>query len=271
MPPSHGGGSGSVVPSYIVKPLEGLKAAAPSASISYVSGADPAAAATAAAADVAIVFAGTLSHEGGDRASLSLDDGCSDAVQCGKNSSSQNALIEAVAKANAKTVVVLSVPGAVLTPWSGDVAALLTNFMPGQQAGHAIADVLYGKVNPSARLPITFPNKENETVFSPSQWPGLRYPAKPSARRRTPTTPRACSSATATTRPADPFTTGFPFGHDLYTSFSYARLRVDEATRTVAFDLTNAGGVAGADVPQLYITFPDAAGERRSTSRASAR
>ena len=59
-----------------------------------------------------------------------------------------------------------------------------------------------------------------------------------------------------------PFTTGFPFGHGLsYTSFSYARLRVDEATRTVAFDLTNAGGVAGAEVPQLYITFPDAAGE----------
>ena len=140
-----------MVPSYIVKPLEGLKAAAPSASIAYVSGADPAAAAAAAAAaDVAIVFGGTLSHEGGDRASLSLDDGCDDKVQCGKNASSQNALIEAVAKANAKTVVVLSVPGAVLTPWSGDVAALLTNFMPGQQAGHAIADVLYGKVNPSA-------------------------------------------------------------------------------------------------------------------------
>ena len=261
---THGGGSGSVVPSYIVKPLEGLKAAAPSASISYVSGADPAAAATAAAAaDVAIVFAGTLSHEGGDRASLSLDDGCDDKVQCGKNSSSQNALIAAVAKANAKTVVVLSVPGAVLTPWSGDVAALLTNFMPGQQAGHAIADVLYGKVNPSARLPITFPNKENETEFSPSQWPGLPDPAKPSG---PPANANYTEGLLVGYRYYEahqiPFTTGFPFGHGLsYTSFSYARLRVDEATRTVAFDLTNAGGVAGAEVPQLYITFPDAAGE----------
>ena len=153
-------------------------------------------------------------------ASLSLDDGCSDAVQCGKNSSSQNALIEAVAKANAKTVVVLSVPGAVLTPWSGDVAALLTNFMPGQQAGHAIADVLYGKVNPSARLPITFPNKENETEFSPSQWPGLPDPAKPSG---PPANANYTEGLLVGYRYYEahqiPFTTGFPFGHGLsYTS-----------------------------------------------------
>eukprot|EP00660_Eupelagonema_oceanica_P010827 gene10827-9554_t len=49
---------------------------------------------------------------------------------------------------------------------------MLVNFMPGQQAGYAVADVLFGAVNPSGRLPITLPNKENETAFAPEQWPG---------------------------------------------------------------------------------------------------
>lgn len=64
-------------------------------------------------------------------------------------------------------------------PWSKDVQGILVNFMPGQQAGNAIADVLFGKVNPSARLPITMPNIENETKFSPAQWPGLPDPKNP--------------------------------------------------------------------------------------------
>ena len=83
----------------------------------------------------------TLSSEGADQPSLSLDDACA-----GAGCNAQNALVEAVAAANAKTIVVMSVPGAVLTPWRTRVGALLTNFMPGQQAGHAIADVLFGKV-----------------------------------------------------------------------------------------------------------------------------
>ena len=80
------------------------------------------------------VFAGTLSGEGSDRQSLSLDDGIS--------ANNQNALIEAVAAANPDTVVVLTVPGAILTPWKAQVKAMLTNFMPGQQCGNAITDVL---------------------------------------------------------------------------------------------------------------------------------
>merc|ERR1712061_385836 len=91
----------------------------------------------------------------------------------------QNALIEAVAKANRNTIVVLSVPGAILLPWANDVAAILTNFMPGQQAGNAIADVLFGKVNPSGKLPLLFPNKENETQAKTAQWPGLPNPKNP--------------------------------------------------------------------------------------------
>ena len=64
----------------------------------------------------------------------------------------------------------MTVPGAILTPWSPKVKGLLTNFMPGQQCGNAITDVLYGVVNPGAKLPLTFPNKarcRHETIPRP--------------------------------------------------------------------------------------------------------
>ena len=77
------------------------------------------------------------------------------------------------------TVVVMSVPGAVLTPWADEVPAIVTNFMPGQAAGSAIADILFGKVNPSARLPLTFPNTDNDQNMSPAQYPGLPDPEAP--------------------------------------------------------------------------------------------
>ena len=117
------------------------------------------------------------------------------------NNKNQNAMVSAIAAANKNTIVVASVPGAILMPWSTEVSSILTNFMPGQQAGNAIADILFGSVNPSARfffralpcvavlyvyvavcfrrLPITMPNKDNETNFSPEQWPGLPNPSDP--------------------------------------------------------------------------------------------
>ena len=138
----------------------------PPSLLSYADGKDlEKAAAVAKAADVSIVFVGTLSHEMADRASLSLDDG--------GPSNNQNALIDAVPAANPNTVVVMAIPGAILMPWAPKVKAIVTNFMPGQQAGHAIADVLTGAVNPSGKLPLTFPNKENEQDFA---WGGLSWP-----------------------------------------------------------------------------------------------
>ena len=90
-------------------------------------------------------------------------------TQCQGNNKNQNALVAAVAKASAATVVVASVPGAIVLPWVHDVAAVVTNFLPGQQGGNAIADVLFGAVNPSGRLPLTFPNKDGEWQTSPAQ------------------------------------------------------------------------------------------------------
>jgi len=267
----HGGGSGSVVPSFVSTPLQGVTAAAGAkAKIVVNNGTDIAsAAADAAAADYVIVFAGTLSGEGGDRASLSLDDGCNEAnapeptlgKQCAGNAHNQTQLIEAIAKANSKTVVVMSVPGAVTTPWADQVSAILTNFMPGQQSGNAIADVLFGAVNPSAKLPLTFPNGEDDLNLSPAQWPGLPDPKNPAYAYYT-------EKLLVGYRHYDAhvinFTTGFPFGHGLsYTTFGYSNIAVEKkgGNFEVTFTVKNTGKVPGAEVAQLYLHFPTEAGE----------
>jgi len=290
---SHAGGSGSVVPSFIATPLSSFRAQYgidADTKVSYCDGTNVIeCVANAQAADVAVVFAGTLSSEGSDRMSLSLDDGLNAPPASNNN---QNALIEAVALSNPDTVVVLSVPGAILCPWNKKVAAIVTNFMPGQQAGNAITDVLLGRVNPSGKLPITFPNKENETEFAPSQWPGVE-----DAPRTPPKTdpPQACvdtragymqgfeAPASASVEGAPNcrysnytekllvgyryydhhkinFTTGFPFGHGLsYTTFAFGGMAANRSH--VSFTLENTGKVAGAEVAQLYLGFPASAGE----------
>ena len=118
----------------------------------------------AAAADVVLVFMATTSHEGSDRSDLSLGD--MDSV--GFNVS---------AVAGAKTAVIAVTPGPVLTPWRAGVASVITPMMPGQQYGAAIADVLFGAVNPSGKLLVTFPDTENEMNLSTSQWPGIETSA----------------------------------------------------------------------------------------------
>ena len=80
-------------------------------------------------------------------------------------------MVNAAAAANPRTIVVVTTPGAALMPWARNVSAIVVNFMPGQEAGNALADVLFGDVNPSARLPVTMPNIENEVNFTQSQYP----------------------------------------------------------------------------------------------------
>jgi len=254
---THGGGSGKVTPSYVVSPLEGIKAAAgKKAAVRFDDGKNIRSAASVAKdADFAIVFVGTTSHENADRTSLSLDDGDVDRRN-------QNALITEVAKANSKTIVVASVPGATVMPWSQHVSAILTNFMPGQQAGNAIADVLFGTVNPSARLPVTFPNIENETAMTTAQWPGIgNHHAYAYYTEKLLVGYRYYEAHNIA------FTTGFPFGHGLsYTTFKYTDLRVESDSKgnqikQVSFSVKNIGTVPGAEVAQLYLRFPHSAGE----------
>jgi len=153
-------------------------------------------------------------------------------------------------------------------PWSQhpNITAILTNFLGGQQSGNAIADVLFGDLNPSARLPLTMPNKENEIHFSTEQWPGLPDPAKPMYAMYS---EQLLVGYRYYDAKGIEFSTGFPFGHGLsYTSFAYTNLVITSSnseegasTYHVSFELKNTGDVAGAEIVQLYLGFPAISGE----------
>ena len=164
-PSVHGGGSGQVTPTYVISPLQGIcNRTAASSDCVYDAGSDPEhAAAVAAAADVVIVVVGDSSSEGRDRPNLSFSGG-------------QDALVTTVAaatKPSARSIVVGLNPGPVLLPWAEQVDAVLLMFSPGLECGHALADILWGDVNPSARLPVTIPTKENEVGLTKAQYPGV--------------------------------------------------------------------------------------------------
>ena len=249
----------------IVDPLTSIteRVAEAGGSVLYANGADPAqAAAVAAQADVAIVFGHYTMGETTDLADLHLD-------------ANGDALIEAVAAASDRTVAVLNAGSAVEMPWIDDVEAVLHAWHSGEQFGPALAGLLWGDVNPSAKLPMTFPVSIADTpTNTPEQYPGV-------------------FSDGSTTRPAGSteirqveYTEGlqvgykwydeqgieplFEFGHGLsYTSFEYSDLKVavdrdrtaERATATVSFTVTNTGDRDGTEIPQVYLTLPDAAEE----------
>jgi len=268
-PLSYGHGSGEVPPSYYVSPLEGILAAAgDGAEVTFDKGTDLQKAATLAKdADYAIVFVGSSATEGADRLSLSLDNSCEvstfgQTLPCDGNDANQNGMIDAVAGANPNTIVVLSIPGAVVMKWSPTVPAILTNFMPGEQVGNALADILFGKENPAARLPITMPNGFNDLEFQQAQWPGVY---SPDGTTHFTYSEKLLVGYRFYEEHKINFTTGFPFGHGLsYTSFTYSDLDVTKRGTgefSVTIQVTNVGKVPGADIPQLYLSFPSSAGE----------
>lgn len=145
-PQAEGGGSSHVVAPYVVSPLEGIRRrAGAKVHVSYSDGSDVTQAAKLAkAAQIAIVFASTKETEGSDRPNLELP-------------GNQDHLISAVAAANPRTIVVLNTGGPVLMPWIERVRAVIEAWYPGQEDGNAIASILFGDVDPSAKLPLTFP------------------------------------------------------------------------------------------------------------------
>ncbi len=226
-------------------PVDELRRLLPGATVEFDPGMSPAeSAALARRADVAIVFGIRIEGEGFDLHDLALPWG-------------QDAVIEAVAEANPNTVVVLENGSPVALPWHDRVRAIVEAWYPGQAGGQAIAEIVCGAVNPSGRLPLTFPADLAQTPRP--ELPGLGRPWGE------PVTIRYDEGADAGYRwyartGAAP---RYAFGHGLsYTTFEHRDLAVEGGeTITAAFTVTNTGTRAGADVPQLYLT--EAAGERR--------
>ncbi|WP_112862572.1 beta-glucosidase family protein [Brevundimonas vesicularis] len=242
-------------------PLAAIKAEAPDADVTFVGGADAAQAVAAARnADVVLVFATQWTTEAQDVEDLKLPNG-------------QDDLIRAVAAANPQTAVILETGGPVLMPWIDEVAAVVQAWYPGQRGGEAIARILFGKVNPSGRLPITFP-RDGDQPPRPVP-PGLQ------ALKESDAASNAGSGSAAEFKPFPvEYPEGsdvgyrwyeregrrplFPFGHGLsYTTFAYDGLTIEagDALR-VSVEVTNTGDRAGDDVPQLYVTLPDGGARR---------
>jgi beta-glucosidase len=242
-----GGGSSAVAPLYTVSPTDGLKnVAGPNVTINYNDGSDAAAAGAAAkSADVALVMVGNKDREGADRPNLSLPD-------------KQDELISAVAAANPRTVVVLKTGGPVLMPWLDRVPVVLEAWYPGEEDGNAVADLLFGKANPSGKLPLTFPKAEGDTpAHTREQWPGVNGKATYSEGLKV-------GYRWYDAQNIEPM---FPFGFGLsYTTFTIRNLDVPkQATAgqpmSVTVEVVNTGKRSGADVVQIYVASPVSAGE----------
>lgn len=246
----QGGGSSHINPTKVAVPFTALQEQAPDAQFNYSEGypADDAfrqqmideAVSLAQAADVALLYIALPSFkesEGYDRTDLDL-------------TNQQVALIKAVAQAQPNTVVVLN-NGApiVMGDWLDDVAAVLEGWMMGQAGGAAIADILFGKVNPSAKLAETFPVRLADTPAH-INWPGdagsVSYGEKLFIGYRY--------------YDAKEMPVQFPFGYGLsYTTFAYSNPSVSSSTFkdvdgvTVSVDVTNTGDVAGKEIVQVYV------------------
>lgn len=207
------------------------------------------AAETAKQADVAVVFVGHQVGEGMDRLSLALPN-------------DQDALVEAVAKANQRTVVVLNTGGAVTMPWLDQVAAVLEMWLPGDAYGTAAAKLLFGDADPGGRLPVTFPKDETQgPAVKASEYPGTESEDGAAAETH------FDEGIFVGYRYWDQYnqTPLFPFGYGLsYTTFTMkgAGVKADaDGGATVNVQVKNTGKRAGSDVVEVYLGFPKTAGE----------
>lgn len=239
-PSTGGGGSSHVIPLYAITPYDGLSSELGlQIHVGVMDGSDIEATAEAAKkAQLVIVMVGDQDSEGHDQ-SLELP-------------AAQTELVKAIAKANPKTVVVVKSGSAVLMPWIDNVPAVLEAWYPGEEDGHAVADVLTGKVNPSGKLPLSFPRSAEDTLASnPAQYPGVNGVAHYSEGLEVGYRGYMAHNIAPL----------FPFGFGLsYTEFRFDGLKVSRqpgsANATVSFTVTNTGKRAGAEVAQVYVGFP---------------
>ena len=236
-------------------PLAAIKQRAHGA-VNYASGEDIAAAAKLAAqSKVAVVFVEQWAAESFDAPHLALP-------------GNQDALVEAVAKANPHTIVVLENNGPVAMPWLDQAGAVLEAWYPGASGGEAIARLLYGEVDPSGRLPVTWPRDESQ--LPRPIIPGAGLAAIGLAPQGQPAQDVDYDIEGADVgyrwyqrKNLEPL---FPFGYGLsYTHFDYSGFapHVANGKLTASFTVTNRGARAGVDVPQLYVTLPGSNEVRR--------
>lgn len=288
VPNTGDGGSSNTKPDHVVTPLEGLRAALGSEHVMFDDGIDPARAARLAGDTEAAVVVVGYTHEdegeyippdmipmfaptfpspsaeeepiakkimpghgqqeggfspGGDRERLTLHP-------------RDEELIKAVAAANPRTVVVLMVGSAVITEaWRERVKGIVVLWYPGMEGGHALADVLLGRVNPGGRLPCTFPKRAEDLPFFDRDATRIAYDLWHGYRKL------ARDGAVA----------AFPFGFGLsYTTWRLANLRLARDTLgttdtlQATVDITNTGPVAGDEVVQLYVSIKGSRIERAS-------
>lgn len=231
-------------------PLKAIRASAPHADVQFADGVDVASAAAAAkAAEIAIVFVNQPASEGRDLPTLTLPD-------------KQDQLVSAVAAANPRTVVVLETGGPVAMPWIGQVSAALEIWYPGIRGGEATSNILFGDVNPSAKLPATFAKSDADLPHP--KVPGIDLvPA--GGRGRMPefdidyTEGLKVGYKWFDAENKEPL---FWFGHGLsYTTFAYSGLRA--GIDSVSFTVRNTGKRAGAEIAQVYAELPADAKEPR--------
>jgi beta-glucosidase len=241
-------------------PLKNIRAKAPHATVDYDPGTDSStAAAVAKSADVAIVFAYQWESEGMDLDTLALP-------------YHQDDLIEKVAAANPHTIVVLETGTAALMPWAEQVSGIVEAWYPGTRGAEAFANILFGDVNPSAKLPMTFPKSDADLPH-----PNLVKPPKESE------DPGAAQHWDLILAGLPPFQVHydeglkvgykwydaenkpvlFPFGYGLsYTTYSYSGLKVTPGDKvTVSFSVQNTGSRDGAEIAQVYASLPASTGE----------
>ncbi len=244
-------------------PLKAIQDAAPEAKVTFDDGMDPSKAAAAAqGADVALVFVHQWESEGMDLKTLALSD-------------NQDAVVAAVAAANPHTIVVLENGSPVLMPWIDKVAGVLETWYSGSDGANATAAVLFGDVNPSAKLPLTFPLSDadlphpNLTLPPPESQDDFVKDREARARRIMAGLPPFTMNYDEGLKvgykwyDAEHKKVLFPFGFGLsYTTYAYSGLHVAEGnTMTVRLTVANTGAVAGSEIAEVYSTMPAAAEE----------
>ena len=239
-----GGGSSLVSPLRTTTPEEGIrKIVGPDVPIEVVDGKDLKAAVDAAkSADVVILMLGDHQSEGQDHP-IALQ-------------GNQDTLAQAVLKANRNAIIVLKTGGPILMPWIDLAPTVLEAWYPGQEDGDVVASVLFGEVNPSGKLPVTFPKREEDLPLqSPEQYPGIDKVVHYSEGV-------LVGYRWFDAKNIEPL---FPFGHGLsYTTFDYKDLTVStpeaDDSVIVSFTVTNTGKRDGAEVAQIYVGLPSLPG-----------